>query len=553
MALLLDLRHDKDEILRAYLNEIYLGQRGPVAIHGVGAASRHYFAKDVEELSVAESALLAGLIRGPGLYSPHADPIVALERRNFVLSILLEKEKISRETYERSAASPLGVVPLRPDDRPALYFLASLRQELEEAYAARQLETNGYSIFTTLDAQLQRLAQRSVERGLRNLEWAYPELVREDFPLQAALVALEPGSGEVLAMVGGRDFQQSQFNRAIQARRQPGSAFKSVVALAALQHNDHEEATPFTLVTGLEDEPLTVPVPDGEWVPENYAGEFEGRVTLREAIERSLNVPIARLGLELGFERIIETAHRLGIESPLAPVPSLALGASEVTLLELTRAYAVLAAQGRRPEIRSIRAVLDGEGTVLEERQAVSVPEFASEEIYLVTSALRGVVDEGTGRSLRRLGFRGPVAGKTGTTNEYRDGWFIGYTPHLVVGVWVGFDDNQSIGVEGAIAALPIFADFLVASLGPDGESDFERPTGIERVRVNAERGVRAGWGCRGKSEVFLAGTAPTEYCGRRQLNPFATAPFEWLSELFGGRIRVEVDAGAAAGPDLYR
>ena len=547
MALLLEARHTKEEILEAYLNEIYLGQRGPVAIHGIGAAARHYFGKDPQDLDLAESALLVGLIRSPGSYSPQRDPEVALARRNFVLDILLEKERISDERFHRARRAPLGAVPPHADDRPALYFLAHVRQELELRHGARTLERDGYSIFTTLDPHRQRLAQRAVARGIRNLEQRFPELVREESPLQAALVALDPRSGELLAMVGGRDFQKSQFNRAVQALRQPGSAFKPVVALAALERNGRgEDEPPYTLASIIEDEPLIVPSWDGdeekEWAPENYSGEYEGQVTLREAIERSLNVPMARLGMSIGFDRIVDVARRLGIESRLARVPSLALGASEVTLLELTRAYAVMAAQGRRPEIGAIRAVVDEEGKVLEAWEPTSVAAFEPQEIYLVTSALHGVVERGTGRSLRALGYRGPVAGKTGTTNEYRDAWFLGYTPELVVGVWVGFDDNESIGVEGAVAALPIFADFLIGAVGSRGQGEFDRPTGIERIRVNADRGLRAGWGCRGKPELFAAGTAPSEFCGRQELYPWDTTPLEWISDLLLRGTRAEVE-----------
>ncbi len=515
MALLLELHHTKEEILEAYLNEIYLGQRGPVAIHGMGAAARHYFGKDASALTLAESAFLVGLIHGPGLYSPVTRPAAAKARRDAVLTVLLDRQLITAEAHRQAVAQAASVLEHGSYENLAPYFLSSLRRNLEDGYGAQRLEEGGYAILATLDASLQRLARRTVQSGLETLERRYPRLRRGPSPVQAALVAIDPRSGEILAMVGGRDFGSSQWNRADQARRQPGSAFKPIVALAALARGE-AGAPAYTLASVLEDEPLRVATPMGDWSPANYNREYRGRVTLREAIEQSLNVPIARLGLELGPDRVAEVAQRLGIQSPLKRVPSLALGSSEVSLLELTAAYAVLAAEGIRREPVSIRAVFDNAGGLVEKRSREARRVHTAEEVYLVTSALMGAVDRGTGRSLRDFGYRGPVAGKTGTTDDYRDAWFVGYTPELAVGVWVGFDDNRSLGLTGAQAALPIFAAVLSGALGPEGGGDFERPAELERVKVNLERGVRAGWGCPGERELFLAGSAPKEFCGER-------------------------------------
>ena len=309
-------------------------------------------------------------------------------------------------------------------------------------------------------------------------------------------------------MVGGRDYGESQFNRAVAARRQPGSSFKPIVALAALSGRDG-----FTLASMLEDEPLSVQTPGGRWEPANYDRRFRGPVSLREALERSLNVPFARLGMAVGPERIVETARALGIESRLLPVPSLALGSSEVTPLEMTRAFGVLAAGGFRSELHTSLAVLDRTGDVLSRAELAGEQVYDPAEAYLVTSALRGAVERGTGRALRRLGYRGPVAAKSGTTNNYRDAWFIGYTPSLAVGVWVGFDDGRSIGLPGSSAALPIFVRFLVGALGRSGDADFSFPPGLELVEVNRETGLLAGPGCRGEHEVFIRGSAPEKSC----------------------------------------
>jgi membrane carboxypeptidase/penicillin-binding protein len=324
-------------------------------------------------------------------------------------------------------------------------------------------------------------------------------------------------------MVGGRDYGESQFNRAVDARRQPGSAFKPIVALAALARRaspDSADERPFTLATVLHDERLALQTPQGMWEPTNYDGDFRGPVSLRDALEHSLNVPFARLGLAIGPGRIAETARRLGIEARLHAVPSIALGSSEVTPLDLTRAYGVLAAGGYRARTRATVVALDRGGAAVELEARGGVQVYDPAEAYLVTSALRGAVERGTGRGLRALGFRGAVAAKSGTTNDYRDAWFIGYTPALTVGVWVGFDDGRSLGLPGSRAALPIFADFLIAAVGADGlrgpyggGAGFPVPDGIEFADVDPQTGLRAGPGCPGGPELFLEGTAPLESC----------------------------------------
>jgi penicillin-binding protein 1B len=522
IALVLESRHSKEEILEAYLNEVYLGQNGGLAIHGVGRAAQHYFGKDVSRLDLAESALLAALIRGPSLYSPHRRPDAAKGRRDLVLNQMLARGVISEDAYVRALEKSILVRrPHRPA-HSARYFFDFLESRLRSELGGDVEAGAGLAVFTSLDMRLQRLAEEAVRAGFAQLESQYPQLVQEGAKLQAALVALDPRSGDILAFVGGRDYGESQFNRASSARRQPGSAFKPIVALAALSARgwgENEDDRPFTLASVLEDERLVVATPAGPWEPVNYDRSFRGRVTVRDALERSLNVPFARLGMEVGPPRIVEVARDLGIESPLYPVPSLALGSSEVSLLELTRAYGVLAAGGFRAGLRPILAVLDREGNVRDQNQGEGVRVFDSAESYLVTSALRGAVERGTGRALRALGYHGEVAAKSGTTNDFRDGWFIGYTPTLAVGVWVGFDDGRSIGLPGARVALPIFTRFLAGAAGaygnrgPYGSSGFAYPNGLDMVEVDPRTGLRAGPGCRGRMELFLPGTAPEESC----------------------------------------
>jgi len=514
LALRLERSHTKEEILEAYLNVIYLGQHGSVSVRGVEAGARHYFGKTVQELSLAECALIAGLVRGPGIYSPYRNPERALARRDLVLAILTRIGGISEREHQEAVGSPLTVLEEPPQPVSAPYFAARIERALQAELSETELERAGLAIFTGLDAEFQRQAQRAVRKGLERLEADFPHLVREESALQAALIALDPDSGDILALVGGRDWGVSQFDRATQARRQPGSVFKPIVALAALARGP-DGRPPFTLSSLLEDAPLSVETAEEEpWTPANHDGEFRGWTSLRSALEQSINVPMARLGIQLGADRIIETARQLGVESRLNPVPSLALGSFETTALEITRAYAVLAAGGIRSVPRDFARVLDAQGEPLLEQPVETQRVFAADEIALVTSALEGAVERGTARSLRARGFGGPVAGKTGTTNGFRDAWFVGYTPELVTTVWVGFDDGHGLELSGAGAALPIFADFIRAALGPRGGREFSIPPGIEIVRVNAETGLLSGWGCPGEPELFLTGSAPVEHCG---------------------------------------
>ncbi len=515
MARMLELRYEKRKILESYLNEVYLGQEGALAIHGVGRASQFFFGKDVSQLTIAESAMLAGIIRGPSLYSPFRNPDAAKARRNLVLDRMLALDLITDQQHQSARDMPLGLRTKGRLARSGRYFVDYVVDQLTSGIV-RGAKQRGHSVFTTLDMELQLSAERAVRDGLAELERYYPRLTSDSSPLQAALVALDPRTGDILAMVGGRDYGRSQFNRAVLAHRQPGSSFKPIVALAALTHGNQDRSDGeqvFTLATILEDKPLSVQTPAGPWEPDNYDGRFRGPVTLREAIEGSLNVPFARLGMAVGPDKIVATAGALGIRNDLNPVLSLALGSSEVTPLELTAAYNVIAAGGYRATLNSILGVLDRDGRLVGRQDRDGEQVFDPAEAYLITSALRGAVERGTGSSLRSLGFRGPVAAKSGTTNNFRDAWFIGYTPTLTVGVWVGFDDARRMGISGSRAALPIFGQLLVDARGTYGDEEFPVPYGLEVVNVERETGLLGGPGCRGETEVFLRGTAPETSC----------------------------------------
>jgi penicillin-binding protein 1B len=521
LALRVEAGQDKAKILETYLNTIYLGQRGAVSIRGVEAASRHYFGKSVRELSVAQCALLAGMIPAPGKFSPYNDEARAKEKRALVLRVLLEQGVITTEEYESANAEPLGALKKPPRPATAPYFTSWVERQITEALPDLDLRGSGYSVVTELDASLQILAEDAVQRGIANLEKGYPKLKRDKSPLQAALIALDPATGDVLAHVGGREYGATQFDRAIQSVRQPGSVFKPIVALAALSHDAEGNLPRFTLASRLEDSPLILKTGAGMWRPTNYDGEYRGIITLRRALERSLNIPMVRVAMDVGLERVVETGHKLGIQSKLDPVPSLALGSFEVSLLEVARAYAVFASGGVRVEPRFYTRVLDGEGQLLDSRRVKAERVFDASEIALVTSALQGTVERGTAVGVRSAGFRGPLAAKTGTTNDYRDAWFVGYTPDIVVAVWVGFDDqNDRVGLPGSVAALPIFVDFIKSALGPEGGRGFPMPDGLEYIPVQAETGLRASWGCVGDPELFLYGTAPVETCRPEYTGP---------------------------------
>lgn len=525
MALVLEARYDKSAILEAYLNEVYLGQDGPRAIHGIGAASRFYFGKDARKLTIAESALLAGMIASPNRLAPARHPDEARDRRNLVLDLMTEQHRITEAQRNRAKSNgvPARVYPSAGLD--ARYF-----RDVVRGSAPKGLPERGGAVFTTLDADLQRAAERAVRNGLASIRAPGAE---------AALVALDPRTGEVLALVGGRDYGASQFNRAVDAHRQPGSAFKPIVALAALGRRDDGPA--FTLASVVQDEPIVVNTPNGPWEPADYDGSWRGPVTVREAMEQSLNLPFARMGLEIGPQKIVTVAKQLGITSKLAAVPSLALGSSEVTLLEMVRAYGVLAAGGRLAALRTVVAVSPKGDTVrmLPSPEPMQAADPAVS--YLVTSALEGVVHRGTGAGLMEHGFDGAIAAKTGTSNNWRDAWFIAYTPSLVVGVWVGYDDGRSLRLTGAGAALPIVARFLDETPSEAHQSEFEVPEGIVEANVTMHAASWPEEMCNGEREVFLAGTAPaSEDCEAMEMPEMSDhhRSIDWSRELKRGALQ---------------
>ena len=506
----LEWRYSKDQILEAYINEIYLGQRGGAAVRGVGAAALVYFGKEVHQLTLAEAALIAGMIRGPNSYSPANNPERARERRDVVLTRLRDLGRISEADYRRARKEPVRArAAPAASGLVAPYFVDYVRAELERNPDLDLGDQHGVRVYTTLDPVLQRLAESAVVKGMDRLETARPRLRRRgpEERLQAAMVVLDPVTGQVRALVGGRDYRSSQYNRAVLARRQPGSAFKPFVYLTALAPRK-EGGPAFTAASLIEDAPITLMVDGKPWTPKNYDDRYEGAVTVRRALEGSLNTAAVRLTQAVGPAAVVETAALLGME--LKPVPAVALGVFEITPLQLARAYLPLVNSGLASAGGVVEAVADEGGRALWSASRESRPVIGAAEAYLVTSLLEGVINAGTGAAARAVGVPGAVAGKTGTTNDGRDAWFVGYSPNLLALVWVGFDDGTAAGLSGSEGALPIWSEFMRQALEIYPGGAFAEPTGVTRVKVDVTTGRRATTFCpHVATEVFLTGTEP--------------------------------------------
>ncbi len=524
LALALEATLSKREILERYLNEVYLGQQGTLEVHGMAAASRFYLGKEPGALRPAEAALLVGLIRSPNTASPLVSPRRARKRRDLVLRRLREEGRLVEADYRRALKEPIPLAKKPPME--ASHFLEFVRKEVETKLSARA-RIGTLKVFTTLDLTSQRVAQQAVLQGLSRLDGRQRR--GADDKVEGALVAIDAQSGEIRAMIGGRSYRRSQFNRAVQARRQPGSLFKPFVYLAAFEAGRGIGSPPITPATIVEDRPLAVAVGNERWMPRNFEGRYHGKVRVREALERSLNAATVAVGEQVGLSRVIDQARASGIESRLQPGPATLLGASEVSLLEITAAYGTFARGGEWIKPRAIRKVVDGRGKVLFEEKLQVRRAASPQAAFLVTSLLQGAIDRGTAAPARRLGLARPAAGKTGTSNDLRDAWFVGYTPDLVAGVWVGADSGASVRLTGAQAALPIWTQFIEQASAGRPTRGFQPPPGIVTARIDPTSGLRVSSGCPGgMDEIFIQGTEPAESCPQREF-----ALFGWLRRLF--------------------
>jgi penicillin-binding protein 1B len=511
-ALVLEVKYTKHSILESYLNEIYLGQAGFVSIYGMSEAAHRYFGKTLQQLTVDEVAMVAGLIKGPNSYAPTKHPELAKQRRDVVLRRLKEIGVLTEEAWNRAVKEPVRVTP--PEDvlTDAPYFVDAVLREVEDAGVVPIPE--GSRIDSTLDPMIQQAATEALEKGLAKLEKTYSHLNNSQDPMQGAVVVLDPKNGSVLALVGGRDYRRSQFNRAIQARRQPGSLFKPFVYLAALEAAREGQAGQLTAASLLADEPVTFESGTGPWSPQNYDKQFHGPITVRSALEQSLNVPAVQAAKTVGTKPIVQLLHRLGVTSAIGDdLSSVALGSASVSLMEITAAYGAIANGGIAVKPTAVRSTRGRQGDMVwntvPDRQQATSPQGA----YVLTSLLEGVIQRGTASKAKVLGLQGTVAGKTGTTDGYRDAWFVGYTSDVVIGVWVGFDDERSLRLTGSQAALPIWME-LARRVVPPNVPAFVMPTGVVTRDIDPKTGQLATFQCPERvSEVFIEGTEPSVYC----------------------------------------
>ena len=536
LAIEIERTYSKDQILEMYFNQIYFGE----GAYGVDAAAKTYFNKPVQELTLSECALLAGLPANPAQYNPRRRPEAVHARRGKVLRNMLATKAITQVEFDNAVSAPLGVTPVRYSNDRAPYFVEMVRLYLDERYGSNAVYEGGMKVWTTLDMDLQQVAERALEKQLTQLEGDLKlKVTRASYTvpvsdaarasqrtpyLQSALVAIDPRNGYIRAMVGGREWNHSNFNRATQARRQPGSAFKPFIYTAAIDNGFH----PTDIIV---DEPVSFPAGNGElYQPQNYDRTYRGPVTLRYALQQSINVPAVKLLRKVGTSLVASYARRLGIKSPIAQNLSMALGSSEVTLLELTSSYGVIANRGIRTEPLYVLKVEDKAGNVLERNAPRPVEVLSEETASVMTSMLQSVMDHGTGAIARLRGFTYPAAGKTGTMDEYKDAWFVGFVPGLVCGTWVGFDEKKVIGpgMTGARAALPIWTDFMIGATRGRPPEDFPMPVGTVNRQICAESGMLATDACPNvTTEMFDEGSQPAEYCTTHPGRPLQPAPVE--------------------------
>jgi membrane peptidoglycan carboxypeptidase len=625
IALLLETRLTKDQILTMYANEIYLGQRGTFAINGFGEAAAAYFGKDIGDLTLSEAATLVGIVPAPNSYSPRKNLERSIERRNTVIQAMFELDMINMTQLAEARGAELELAEMTIDATDAPYMVDYIREQLLSDFSEEQLINDRLKIYTTLDPDLQAAAVDAIALGIENADQLLDTMYGEEErpPVQASLIVLDPHTGAIKAMVGGRDYGSSQYNRVTEAFRQPGSIFKPFVYAAAfetvwdpivdeeevlggdsegitdeeeqaaptltrtsfqrdrqrrpesneqsplveLEGDQEEPAVPLTmaelieqieeleaeeadgLLSDLEDlaldqipvytergtlgkatliTPLTTIMDEATiffyeedkfYRPNNYKDVFHGMITVREALQRSWNIPTVKVAQRIGYGRVADLAHRIGLNADIRPFPSIALGAFEVTSIEMAGAYTAFANEGVRVEPNAINRIVDDEGTVLRAYQMESREVLRPEMAYLMTHLLEGVVNHGTGAGVRARGFRLPAAGKTGTDS---DGWFAGYTKNLLAIAWVGFDDNRELNLEGSQSALPIWTAFMLKAneLYPvrdpedPSETEFLDPPGVEVVYIDVDTGSLATPYCENRREqAFIYGTAPTSYC----------------------------------------
>ncbi len=534
VARAIEQRYSKDKILELYLNQVYLGN----GAYGVETAAQRYFGKSVRDVSVAEAAMLAGLLKGPERYNPRRFADRAILRRNTVLEVMRREGAITSADASLAKAFPLQLAQRTEAGDVAPYFIEWVRQQLEEHFGKR-LYDEGLRVYTSLDVDMQSAAERALENQLKAIEagrhGAYKHLTYEEYTarsaeggergaanspyLQGAFVAVDPRSGAVRAMVGGRDFDDSKFNRAVQAKRQPGSTFKPIVYATAI----HQGLSPAQVV---DDSPISMDQLSGEqWTPQNYDMKFMGNMPLRKALYMSRNLSAIRTGLAVGADNVIDMARKFGITTPIPPYPSMFIGSADVFPVEMISSYSVFANLGLRTAPNAIVKVENAQGKTVWQPQAKREAVLSPEESWLMVSMMKDVVLRGTAARISSSGFRVPAGGKTGTTNDGADVWFIGYTADLVAGVWMGFDKPTKIkaNAQGGELAAPAWGAFMTEVYRRKPQPpDWPRPDGVVVREIDAATGRLATSACLGNlvTEFFVAGTEPTHTCVEDVPNP---------------------------------
>jgi penicillin-binding protein 1B len=565
----LEQRFNKQEIFELYANEVYLGNRGSFGIRGFSEASVAYFGKDMRQLSLSECAYLAGIIRAPNYYSS-ADrhPERGAQARDRVLAQMVENRYINEADVQDAKRVPLRIVHTSVAGSEAPYFVDMVKDHLLDKYSESELTTENFRVYTTLDPALQRAAAAAVEAGAANVDkllakkydkWKREQAKKgtvETIPqVQVALVALDPRTGEIKAVIGGRDYGQSQLNHAL-AHRQPGSVFKPFVYAAAFSNAVSNVQPVITTATTVDDEPTTFEFDGKEYTPNNYGEKFMGHVTVREALTNSLNVATVKVAELIGYGRVVQIARQMGLGTNIQPTPAVALGAYEMTPVDVAAGYTAFATMGTRAEPQFLHRVVRADGSTLEQYAPQTRPVLDPRVAFLVDSVLQDVLNKGTGATVRARGFTLPAAGKTGTS---RDGWFSGFTSNLVCVIWVGFDDNRDLGLAGGAAAAPIWADFMLRATALPAYKDvkaFSMPDGVQSVSIDPESLMLATPSCpTTREEVYVAGSQPTQFCDLHGGNKTASTSGNWLSHIFGGgggskAPVTSVDPGPNAAPN---
>jgi penicillin-binding protein 1B len=509
LAVILDARLSKNDILELYLNDVYLGHFEGSPVLGVDEAARLYFDKTPRQLRPDEAAILAAIVRAPNRDNPRKRPDLVRTRRDGILNVMREHKWITEQQYRDGVARAVDLDRGRLPQTPFPFYMRAMRAEVVKEVGVGAIISGGLTIVCEVDPVAQRAAEQVASRTPASLEARYRwlrEQAAQD-PLQVALLSVDPRTGGVRALVGGSDFKRSTLDRTSRMHRQPGSAFKTFAFLAAISS---KRATNATL---LLDTPVKIAVGSEEWAPQNYDERFRGRVTLREAFEKSLNVPTVRLTQQIGMRRVVSTADKFGFEEDFKPVPALALGVTEVTMRDLTAAYTAFPNLGERVEPYLLTEVRDRRGKTLYKHKVERKRVIDRDSAFIVHTLLRGVVQRGTASRLRRYGL-GYVAGKTGTTNDYRDAWFVGYTPDMVTTVWVGFDKGAPLRLSSGEAAIPVWGAYMREL--PHIQKFPDAPDGVTWRQIDPETGMLWREGCPGpRREAFLDGTAPTHQCPR--------------------------------------